>query len=100
MSLGQTDQLGKYNVSILLNCHLVICSTPVAQKCIPASCAVLLAELLLFYLAALHQLTISTIIGLLAAPRLPDHLGPELGVGHTAQLCLGQHVEDGPGVDL
>ena len=49
------------------------------------------------HFASFHQLTISTIIGLLAAPRLLDHLGPELGVGHTAQLCLGQYVEDGLG---
>ena len=57
--------------------------------------AIFLNYLSFHYLTRFHKLTVCSSIRPIAAPHLLHHLGPELGAGHTPQLALGQHVEDG-----
>mgnify|MGYP002295184055 CR=1 FL=1 len=76
--------------------NFATCSTAVKEG-IPLILSILLRKVLFYDLARFDKLSVRSDIRPVAAPRLLDHLGPELGVGHTAQLCLGQHVEDGLG---
>ena len=75
--------------------HCIRCSTAVIKACEPTACSIFLTQLILCYLFCLHKVRIRPLIGRLAAPHLLHHLCPQLGIRHTPQLALGQHVEDG-----
>ena len=72
---------------------MVIGFTPVGEG-VPPVAAISLPDRLRDA-AALYKAAVSAVVGDFAAPHLLHHLCPELGAGHTPQLALGQHVEDG-----
>ena len=61
----------------------------------PLASAISLTNIFLRHFSTLYKAAVSAVVGDFAAPHLLHHLRPELGAGHTPQLALGQHVEDG-----
>ena len=61
----------------------------------PLASAISLTNIFLRQFTTLYKAAVSSVVGDFAAPHLLHHLRPELGAGHTPQLALGQHVEDG-----
>ena len=84
-----------YNIYTLYISHLRICFTTVGKNTVPASFATISCELLFGHFTAHHKASISSIVSTFTTFNLLHHLRPELGAGHTPQLALGQHVEDG-----
>ena len=75
---------------------MVIGFTPVGEG-VPPVAAISLPDRLLPDAAALYQLRVGAVVGLLAAPDLLGDGGAQLAAGHAAKAALGQRVEDGGG---